>query len=85
MCALAQAYDLPYYNVLNVVDEIGLDYTKDTYDGGFHLNVTGAQKTAQYFGEILQSEYGVSNRQHEADRAARWEGVIQRYEKQKNQ
>lgn len=85
VCALAEHYDLPYYNLLTCAGEIGLDYTKDTYDGGFHLNVSGAEKTAHYFGEVLQRDYGVQNKKGDAARAARWEGVILRYEKQKLQ
>ncbi len=82
--ALAQEYGLPYYNLLNNIEEIGLDLTTDTYDAGLHLNVDGAEKTAQYFGKILQEQHSVPDRSKDATRAEAWKGTVQRYEQQKN-
>ena len=82
--ALAAQYGLPYYNLLSVWREIGLDGQRDTYDGGLHLNVHGAQKTAIYFGRILQ-EHGVPDRREEAERVAYWDKEVQRYDAQKNE
>ncbi|MBQ8718944.1 MAG: SGNH/GDSL hydrolase family protein, partial [Clostridia bacterium] len=73
----------PYYNLLSVWREIGLDGQRDTYDGGLHLNVHGAQKTAIYFGRILQ-EHGVPDRREEAERVAYWDKEVQRYDAQKH-
>jgi hypothetical protein len=42
---------ISYYNFIGVLD-IGLDMTQDTYDGGAHLNVYGAEKLTAYFGAI---------------------------------
>jgi len=42
--AYAQEYDLPYYNMLKNSDEIGIDFSTDTYDGGLHMNLSGAEK-----------------------------------------
>ena len=80
--ALAERYGLPYYNLLSVWHEIGLDGQRDTYDGGLHLNVHGAEKTAAYFGRILQ-EHGVPDRRTDAARAAYWESEGERYDAQK--
>jgi hypothetical protein len=80
--ALAERYELPYYNLLSVWHEIGLDGQRDTYDGGLHLNVHGAEKTAAYFGRILQ-EHGVPDRRTDAARAAYWESEGERYDAQK--
>ncbi|MBQ7337627.1 MAG: SGNH/GDSL hydrolase family protein [Clostridia bacterium] len=81
--ALAKTYELPYYNLLEVADKIGLDYTTDTYDAGLHLNVYGAEKTALYFGEILQNEFDVTDRRGDAVREMIWKGTVMRYEEQK--
>ena len=53
MVDYAAAHGLKYYNFLDVTDEIGLDFTQDTYDGGLHLNYWGATKLSHYFGNIL--------------------------------
>ena len=42
-----------YYNFKNYVDEIGIDYSVDTYDAGLHLNLTGATKLSDFFADIL--------------------------------
>ena len=82
--ALAEQYGLPYYNLLSSIEEIGLDFSTDTYDAGLHLNVSGAEKTATFFGEILKEEYSVPDRSGDAIRAQTWKGTVQRYEQQKN-
>ena len=51
----AHAYNLPYVNFLDdeVMAETGLDFTQDTYDGGLHMNVYGAEKLSHWFGSYL--------------------------------
>ena len=41
--------NLDFYNFLDNAEEIGIDYNKDTYDGGLHLNLTGATKLSKYY------------------------------------
>lgn len=50
----ASKNDLMYVNLLNAKDDIGIDYSKDTYDGGLHLNLSGAIKNSKYFGKVLK-------------------------------
>ena len=45
--------------MVDKADEIGLDYTTDTFDYGQHLNVDGAEKTAVYLGNILKTNTGL--------------------------
>lgn len=52
--AYAKAYELPYFNFLENIQEIGLDYQTDTYDAGLHLNRTGAEKLTRYFARCLK-------------------------------
>lgn len=52
----AKKHGLSYYNFAEQTDEIGLDFAADTYDGGYHLNLSGANKLSRYFGEILVEE-----------------------------
>ena len=51
----AKKNGLTYINYLNLTDEVGIDYSKDTYDGGLHLNVYGAEKMSRYFGKFLNN------------------------------
>lgn len=53
--AFARENEIAYYNLINNVEEIGLDFTTDTYDAGVHLNISGAEKTTRYLATILQN------------------------------
>lgn len=71
---------LLYVNLLEAADEIGLDYSRDTYDGGLHLNLYGAEKTTRYLGRILQQEYGLADRHQDAGLEAEWQAKTAAYE-----
>lgn len=75
----AKKYNLPYYNFLSLGDETGIDYSTDTYDGGLHMNLSGAEKLSHYFGNILVNEYGVSDRRGDAALEAIWNEKIKDY------
>lgn len=62
----ARENSLAYYNFTACVDDIGLDFQTDTYDGGLHLNLRGAQKLSRYFGQILAQNHGIPDRRSEA-------------------
>lgn len=62
----AAEHGLMYINLLDAVDDIGIDWSTDTYDAGLHLNVYGAEKLSRYFGEILVSQCGVANHKDDA-------------------
>ena len=81
----AEQHDLLYVNLLAARDEAGLDFTTDTYDGGLHLNLAGAEKLSHYFGQILQEECGLTNRRGEAALEAAWAKKAQWYEQDKAQ
>jgi len=83
--ALAEQYGLPYYNFLNDFDEIGLDFSTDTYDAGLHLNVYGAEKLTAYFGEILTRRYELTDGRNDQTIAAVWAEDTARYEAQKEE
>ncbi len=78
--------DLEYYNFLKSIDEIGIDWKKDTYDMGMHLNVYGAEKYSDYLGNILIENYGATNIfSHEEDEKLVnvWNEKVKRYEEEK--
>lgn len=76
----ADAHGLKYYNFLECMDEIGLDFSQDTYDGGLHLNLSGAEKLSKYLGRILTEECGLSSRRGEGDLEEIWREKIELYE-----
>ena len=79
--AYAAKYDLPYINFLEIQDETGIDYTTDTYDGGLHMNLSGAEKLSKYIGPVL-SELGAPDRRSEQTLADSWKEKIAAYEAQ---
>jgi len=79
----ASANGIRYFNFAKVKDEIGIDYETDTYDGGLHLNVSGAEKVADYFGNILSSEYGLTDHRSDSAVKAYWEEMTERYESER--
>ncbi len=83
--ALAERYGLSYYNLLAEVQSIGIDLTTDSYDGGLHLNVLGAEKLSRYFGRILTEQYALTDTRTDAARAAAWQAEADRYEKMKGE
>ncbi len=79
----AAANGLAYYNLIPEADAMGLDMTTDTYDGGVHLNVYGAEKLTRYFGAILAAHHKTPDRRGDPALAALWEGRIETYERRK--
>lgn len=53
----AHRNNISYYNLLSQTEEIGLDFSVDTHNGGQNLNVTGAEKLSRYFAVILAQNY----------------------------
>ncbi len=49
--------EIQYINLLEKSEEMKLDFSKDTYDGGLHLNYYGALKNSIYFSKWLKSQY----------------------------
>lgn len=78
----AQKYQLPYINFLEKTEEIGIDYTTDTYDAGLHMNLSGAEKLSHYLGEILSVQMKVSDRRNDEKLSAIWKEKTADYEKQ---
>ena len=55
----AAKHGLTFYNFLDHVEEIGIDYQVDTYDAGLHMNLDGATKLSTYFAKILSEKHGL--------------------------
>ncbi len=70
---------LLYLNFLDLVEEVGIDFNTDTYDNGLHLNLSGAEKLARYFGEILQETYDLADHRDDPEVAASWQEKVDFY------
>ncbi len=75
----AKMRGLKYYNFLEKTEEVGLDFSKDTYDGGLHLNLSGAEKLSRYFGEILTRECQVKSRRGDGHLEELWKKKLALY------
>lgn len=76
----AAKYDLPYINFYDLLEETGIDYETDTYDGGLHLNRSGAGKLSGYLGKVLTEQYGVSDHRQDSQISKVYEKKYQFYE-----
>lgn len=76
----AAQYGLAFYNFVERTEEIGLDFTKDTYDGGYHLNLFGAVKLSQYFGDILTEKHGLADHRQDPEIATVYDKKLQVYD-----
>ena len=79
ICTYAEQNELAYYNFIPLCDEIGIDWSTDTYDAGLHLNVYGAEKLSDYFGNILVSSHGIADRRTDAELSQTWQGRVEKY------
>ena len=71
---------LTYINMIPLQEEIGLDMSADTYDAGLHLNLSGAEKFADYIGEYLVNHYELTDFRQVVDVAQMWEDDISFYD-----
>ncbi|MBQ7320805.1 MAG: SGNH/GDSL hydrolase family protein [Clostridia bacterium] len=72
IAAYAEAHGLAYYNFLAMSEEIGIDWERDTYDAGLHLNVWGAEKLSTYFGKLLTEKHGLTSQKNDAVLSGIW-------------
>lgn len=61
MVDFAATNEINYINYIELVDEVGIDFTTDTYDAGLHLNLSGAEKLSVHFGEYLMNNYDLTS------------------------
>ena len=76
----ADEHGLAFYNFLDHVEEIGIDYQLDTYDGGLHLNLAGAEKLSEFFADILAEKHGIPDHRQDPDIAAEYDEKLQAYD-----
>ncbi len=79
----ANEKELAYYNFTKRADEIGIDWKTDSYDGGVHLNVYGAEKLSAHFAGILAVSHGIEDRRSDEAQSLRWQTRIETYDERK--
>ena len=80
----AAQFGLTFYNFLDHVEEIGIDYSTDTYDGGLHMNLAGATKLSAYFADILAEEHGLADHRDDPEIAAVYDEKLRLYDEEAN-
>ncbi len=76
----AQTHGLQYYNFSACAEEIGIDYGRDTYDGGLHLNLAGAEKLSKYFAQILAQQHGLPDRREDDEIGPAFQEKLDHYD-----
>ena len=78
----AEENNLLYINFLELIDDTGLDFSQDTYDGGLHMNLSGAEKITEYLGKVLVEECELEDRRGEDELKRVWTKKIADYEEE---
>ncbi|MDE7031445.1 MAG: hypothetical protein K2P63_15985 [Lachnospiraceae bacterium] len=61
----AAAHQIQYWNYMNCTDKLGLD-PKNNYDGGYHLNIRGAEKLTDFMGRYITEHYSLHDRRSDS-------------------
>ncbi len=69
MTEWAKERGVPFLDMNMKLDEIGIDWQKDTMDGGNHVSFEGSKKVPSYIGNYLEEHYDLPD--HRNDEAFR--------------
>ena len=78
----AAEHGLAFYNFLDYVEEMGIDYTTDTYDAGLHLNLQGATKLSTFFAELLAQNHGLEDHREDPEIADIYNEKLRLYDEE---
>ena len=77
---LADQLGLQYVDMNGMIDEIGIDWSADTLDKGYHMNYSGAQKVTSCMIRLLDDTGLLPD--HRGEKAyARWDKDLKKLEK----
>ena len=74
----ARENKLPYVDLNMKYRDIGIDWKRDSYDKGDHLNISGARKVTAYIGKYLTDNYSLPDRRDE-DGWQEWKEMAKEY------
>lgn len=77
----ASKHKIPYVDMNMNYREIGIDWKKDSYDRGDHLNIHGARKVTEYIGKYLTENYRLPDRRND-DGWKEWGELADQYFKE---
>ena len=80
MESFAKEKGVTYIDLNGKTDELGLDWSQDTNDGGDHMNLNGARKVVRYFGNYFRNNLDLTD--HRGDPAySDWDEELVEYDK----
>ena len=79
----AEKNGVTYINTIPLMEEMGIDLATDTYDGGIHLNVFGAEKYTRWLGAYLKEKGWIEDQRDDLLTASRYSDLKWRYEQEK--
>lgn len=74
----AQKKDLEFLDLNLYNRQIGMDWKKDTSDGGDHLNIYGAEKVSTFIAEYLNENHDLPDRRNEK-KYSKWKKQLLEY------
>lgn len=72
---------IPYVDLNEKTEEIGIDWATDTLDGGDHLNLSGARKVSAFMEKYLVEHYDLPDHRGE-DTYKPWDTRLEEYKKE---
>ena len=75
--AYAEEYGIEFLNLMEHLDEMGIDYSTDFRDSA-HLNRYGAAKATAFLGDYLEANYQI-DRSHAASLTEKWDADLAEY------
>ena len=79
----AKRNGVEYVNAIPLMEDMGIDLATDTYDGGIHLNVYGAEKYTRWLGAYLQGKKWIQDQRDDLMAASPYSDLELRYEQEK--
>lgn len=61
----ADDHGVPFVDLNLKCDELGIDWSTDTKDGGDHMNSSGAEKVSAYIAEYLRNNYDLTDHRND--------------------
>jgi len=80
----AREQELTFIDLNLLADKLGIDWSKDTYDRGDHLNFSGSQKVTAYMGSYLSAREKLPDRRGQSGYAS-WDEDLKAYLKSTGQ
>ena len=77
--ALAEELGIEYIDLNTLPEQVGIDWSTDTYDRGDHLNHSGCVKVSQFLSNYLEGTKLFSDRRNDSQ-YANWNTLLQNYE-----